>query len=92
MSARNKDRQQSYGGSYFKLGTNNVICDRTGFKIKATQSSREWNNSVVRDQSFEERQPMDFLRGLPDHQAPKVSRPGTSDRFLTPGEVKPSDL
>ena len=92
MSARTSNKTKSYGGSWFELGSNNIECDRTGFKIKASMADREWNNLVVRDQSWEQRQPIDFLRGLPDKQAPSVSRPGTGDDFLEPGDVTWDDL
>jgi len=52
----------------------------------------EWNGYFVRKQSFEERQPLDFLRGIPDRQQPAISRPGTGDEFLAVGEVTPEDL
>jgi len=68
--------------SYFEFGTNNVECDRTGFKIKANEGSFEWNGLFVRDQSWEERQPLDLLRGLPDNQQPSVARPGTGNQFV----------
>lgn len=66
----------------YKHGTNNVECDRTGFKRKATDCEFEWNNFFVWEDFWEERPLQDFLRGFPDRQSPEVSRPGTGDRFL----------
>ncbi len=77
---------------YLKKGSNNVICDRTGFKMKVEECSKEWNGFLVRNESWEARQPQDLLRGFPDKQSPAVSRPGTGDVFLAPGQVKASDL
>lgn len=77
---------------YFLFGSNNVECDRTGFKMKATGCRFEWNGYFVRGQSWEARQPQDLLRGFPDRQQPEVSRPGTGDVFLSVGEVTADDL
>jgi len=37
----------------FIPGSHNVICDRTGFKMKAHEVSREWNGRIVRTKSFD---------------------------------------
>ena len=78
--------------NYYKKGSNNVICDRTGFKLKAEDVVEEWNGFKVRKQSFEERHPQDNLKGFRDNQTPKVSRPEQDDVFLEVGEVTPEDL
>lgn len=75
--------RQKGRANYLSPGTNNVICDRTGFKIKADQGRKEWNGFFVRKESWERRQPQDLIRGFPDHQQPDVSRPGTEDVFTT---------
>lgn len=61
--------------NYYKPGAWNVICDRTGFKVKITDTRREWNNAVVRRESFEERNEQDFLRGVRDDPAVPLARP-----------------
>ena len=78
--------------NFYKPGTNNVECDRTGFKIKADEGQLEWNGWFVRKKSFEARQPQDLLRGFVDRQQPSVSRPGTGDKFLAIGDVTADDL
>lgn len=78
--------------NYLKKGDNNVICDRTGFKLKASDCQFEWNGLFVRKESFEERHPQDLLKGFPDRQQPNVSRPGTGDTFLGTNEVTRDDL
>jgi len=76
---------RQYGRANFvKPGTNNVICDRTGFKMKASDCRLEWNGLFVRKKSWERRQPQDLIRGFPDHQQPAFSRPGQADVFITP--------
>ena len=67
---------------FFYPGTNNVICDRTGFKLKATDCKMEWNGFFVWKEAYEDRNEQDFLRGIPERQQPDISRPGTGDVFL----------
>lgn len=78
--------------NFYKPNTNNVECDRTGFKVKADETRQEWNGFVVRKKSFERRQPQDLLRGFPDRQQPAISRPGTGDNFLELTDVTADDL
>ena len=85
--------QQSKGrANFLRHGSNNVICDRTGFKIKVEEGRYEWNGLFVRNESYERRQPQDLLRGFGDRQQPEVSRPGGEDVFLGPGDVTADDL
>lgn len=92
MPARTKRQTRNQNANYYRAGDNNVQCDRTGFKMKASECRFEWNGLYVRKKSWERRHPQDLLRGMPDRQAPDVSRPGTGDRFLGTNEVKAEDL
>jgi hypothetical protein len=60
-------------------GAHNVICDRSGFKVKSTDVKREWNHSVVRREDFEKRHPQDYVRGVRDIQSVADPRPGAPD-------------
>lgn len=77
---------------FLKLGDWNQICDRTGFKVKASGTRKEWNGLIVRRESFEERQPQDYLRSFEDHQAVPDPRSEATDTFLGDNEVKAADL
>jgi hypothetical protein len=69
---------------YYSPGDHNVICDRTGYKVKASRTVKEWNGSRVRIESFEIRHPQDFLRDKVDRQ--KVADPrseGTNTYLAT---------
>ena len=77
---------------YLKPGAHNKICDRTGFKIKSSSARKEWNNFVVRDRSWEQRQPQDLIRSKQDRQHVDNPRTEQTDRFLSPGDVKAEDL
>ncbi len=78
--------------NYLEKGSNNVLCDRSGMKFKASECRYEWNGLFVYKGFWEARQPQDLLKGFPDNQEPEVSRPGGEDVFLTANEVKADDL
>jgi hypothetical protein len=80
------------GGTWYRPGSHNVIDDRTGFKLKASQVRREWTGNVVRRQSWEERPHQDLIRSTPDHQAVDDPRSGAPDVFLGVNDVTPDDL
>lgn len=63
-------------------GTHNVIDDRTGFKKKKCECEYEWNGLLVSKDEWEERQPQDFVRGVPDGKPVKDLRPETKDVFV----------
>ncbi len=77
---------------YLKLGSFNRICDRTGFKVKAHRTRKEWTNAIVRNKSFEHRHPQDLIRSRPDRQHVVDPRTEASDSFLADNEVTVDDL
>lgn len=77
---------------YYKPGAHNVVCDRTGFKVKSTDVKTEWTGAIVRRSSFEKRHPQDFVKGKKERIGVKNARPYPEPRFLTTNEVSPSDL
>ena len=62
-----------------KLGDWNAICDRCGFKYKASDLKEEWTGNMVCKECWEPRHPQDFLRGIPDDQSVPWSRPEQAD-------------
>lgn len=76
----------------FRPGQNKLKCMRTGFTIYSGDAKREWNGTIVRSQSYEERHPQDFVRGVKDDQKPDISNPEPEWRFLSDNEVTPDDL
>lgn len=89
-----RKRSMRNGGSFYRKGDNNLICDRTGFKIKASDSRKEWNGLVVHKDEWEERHPQDYVRGVKEKIAADVvrSEPTTDYHILTDTEVKAEDL
>lgn len=78
---------------YYKPGDFNRICDRCGFKRKASDTQEEWNGLIVcADGCFEHRQPQDFVRGCYDDQRVNKARPDQEPNFLDQDEVTPDDF
>lgn len=67
---------------HYKPGSFYRICDRTGFAVRAEHTQKQWNNIIVRDRSFENRQPQDFVRGRRDDQTVPQPRPRSANVFL----------
>ncbi|MEJ0093823.1 MAG: hypothetical protein WDN46_10370 [Methylocella sp.] len=63
------DDRHFVGGDWYR------ICDRSGFKIRAGRTRKQWNDIIVREESFENRQPQDFVRGRADPQIVPEPRP-----------------
>ena len=62
----------------------NLIDDKTGFKIKASNSRLQWNNVRCAENVFEERHPQDFVRGVPDKQNVPFARPEAANPWVGP--------
>lgn len=73
--------------TYYLPGAYNLICARTGRKIKSTDAKKEWTNQVVRTQSWEARHPQDLLRSRPDRQQVPDPRSEATDAFLGTNDV-----
>lgn len=52
----------------FRPGDHWLVDDRTGNRIRASESRTEWNGAVVHEDDFEERHPQDYVRGRVDRQ------------------------
>ncbi len=68
--------------SYYKKGDYNAICDRCGFKFKASQMLKTWDGLLVDRTCWEPRQPLDFLRVYPEHLGVPIARPEADDEFV----------
>lgn len=68
------------------------ICDRTGFKVRASRTKKEWNGLIVRDKSWEPRHPQDFVRGRIDPQVVPEPRPRQQNRFIPTSITLPNLL
>jgi len=71
----------SYKSSY-ERGNWKALCDSCGRIVKATELQKRWDGLMVDARCFELRQPQDFVRGVPDMQAPPFSRPEPQNQFI----------
>lgn len=65
--------------NYYKSGDWNAICDRCGFRFKASSLKKDWQGLMVCEEDFERRHPMDFLKVTPD----KIAVPWTRSEPTT---------
>jgi hypothetical protein len=85
-------RRRNASKEYYKPGDHYRICDRSGFKVRASETVREWNGLIVHRDWHEERNPQDFVRGVADNQTVQDPRPEAADTFLDVNEVTRDDL
>ncbi len=55
-------------GSFYRID------DKTGFKVRAEHTRKQWDNAITREESYEERHPQDFARGTSETEM-KVHKP-----------------
>jgi hypothetical protein len=60
------------------------ICDRCGFKVRSSETSRTWDGLYVCREDFETRHPQDFVRGRKDDQSVPDPRPEPVDNVIGP--------
>lgn len=69
---------------YYKPGSWWRISDRTGFKVRAEQTRKEWTGMILEERVFEPRNQQDFVRGVKDQQAAPEPRDRQTDVFIGP--------
>ena len=52
--------------NYYVPGDWNAVCDRCGFKFKASELREDWQGYKLCPEDYEDRHPLDFLRGKPE--------------------------
>ncbi len=67
-----------------------TICMRSGFRVKANELREEWNGTLVRAESYENRHPQDMVRARAELLTGSI-RPESDDVFITT-DIQPSDL
>ena len=78
--------------SYYKHGDWNAECDICGFKFKASQLRKTWDELYVCQADYEVRHPQDFVRGVKDDPSVPWERPFQDPQYLSPGDVETDDL
>jgi hypothetical protein len=67
---------------FYKPGSFYRLCDRTGFRYRAEATRKQWDQLIVRGQSWEARQPQDFVRGVRDDQTVPEARVRPNYTFI----------
>lgn len=62
-----------------RIGDYKVYCDRTGFRVFASECQMQWDGVFVRKKSFEIRHPQEVIKAKHEHLALPISRPGTRE-------------
>lgn len=62
-------------GCKFVDGDNWVLCDHTGFKIRVSESTREWQGLRVWEPTLEFRNPQDYIQVPKEKIAASIVRP-----------------
>lgn len=60
------------------------IDDRTGFKVRASDTRKEWTGAIVHRDEWEPRHPQDFVRPRRDEQRVPDPRPDPEPVFQYP--------
>ena len=68
------------------------ICDECGFKVRASELKRRWDNLQVCSKDWEPRHPQDFIRGKKDRQRVANPSPEAPDTFIAINAVTPESL
>jgi len=76
----------------YRHGDHNCVDDYSGFKVKRSECRYTWDGYLVHRRFWEPRQPQDLVRGVPDHQAVKDTRPARDPQFVGVNEVTQDDL
>lgn len=66
---------------FLRLGDHNAQCYRCGMKRKASEMKKQWQGFWVCPEHWEQRQPQDFVKAVPDQTAVPWSQPLPADTF-----------
>lgn len=76
----------------YRAGDWYVICQLSGFKVRASETRRRWDGLIVHKRFWEPRHPQENVRGVVDKQTVPFSVPEPADVFLTENQVRAEDL
>jgi hypothetical protein len=60
------------------------IDDLTGFKVRASDTRKQWDGAIVHSDVYENRNPQDLIRSRRDKQSVQNPRPEGIDTFIGP--------
>ena len=68
---------------FYSDGDHNMLCDKCGIKYKRSDLRETWDHQWVCFYDWEERQPQDLLRAIPDNQSIEDPRPEGNTTILS---------
>lgn len=71
---------------YYVAGDWNAICQRCGFKYKASAIRKEWTGLMVCSECYETRHPQDLIQINTETIATPWASPEPTDTFITVGD------
>lgn len=74
----------------YKHGDYNAICDRCGFKVKASTLKKTWDGFMVCPEDWEPRHPLDFAKGPRPERVLPFTRPEGEDVSIGPTYISTS--
>lgn len=66
---------------YYSEGDWNAVCFECGRKFKASEMRKHWQGYYTCQRCWKPRHPQDFVRAVPDEQAPPWTQPPPADEF-----------
>ncbi len=77
---------------YAKQGDWNAICPVCGFKYKASELIKRWDNVYVCKTDWEPRHPQDLIKIPKENPAPRFPTLAPEDTYRTAAPVDPNSL
>lgn len=71
-------------GNNYRPGDFWRIDDRSGKKVRSSETVKQWDGLIVHRDEYEDRHPQDFVRGRTDHQNVPDPRPEPEGRTVGP--------
>lgn len=71
-------------GNGYRSGDFWRIDDRTGFRVRSSETVKQWDSLIVSRGEYEDRHPQDFVRGRRDQQSVPDPRPEPEGRTVGP--------
>ncbi len=87
-------KSTSRNRTYYKQGDYNVICHISGFKLKRSETRRDWKGLLINTLfgDWSTRHPQDFIPASLDKQRVNDPNPETADIEVEPNTITKDNL
>ena len=62
-----------------RTGDYKAYCDRSGFRLFASECQIQWDGIFVRKKYWEARHPQEVIKAKPEHLVVPIARPGSRE-------------